>query len=331
MDIRDGQKVLEMMRGYQASCVIAAAVDLDVFEKLSVARTAPEVAAETACAERGITILLDALAALGLVEKDGNHYRLPEQLAPSLLGDSPESVIPMLRHQTSCLRRWARLPWTIKTGSPDDAGASLRGEEADKEAFIQAMHVVSRDVAPKLIPEINPGGVQRVLDLGGASGSWTLAWLETEPRAHAVIFDLPHVIPMAQTRLSESHVADRIEFVAGDYHTDPLPRGADLVWISAIIHQNSPAQNRDLFARVAEAIEPGGWVYIRDIVLEPSRTAPLAGALFAVNMLAATEGGNSYTFEEIESDLSGAGFTDVELVRRDPGMHSVVRARLGKA
>ena len=318
-----------MMRGYQASCVIAAAVDLGVFDRLSVARTASEVAADTACAERGITILLDALSALGLLQKNEDRYSLPRQLAPSLVSDSPESVMPMLRHQTSCLRRWTRLPWTIKIGKPQDAGPSLRGEEADQEAFIQAMHVVSRDVAPRLIPEISPGGVRRVLDLGGASGSWTLAWLATEPRARAVIFDLPHVIPMARARVSESRFADRIDFVAGDYNCDPLPRGADLVWVSAIIHQNSRDQNRELFLRIAEAIEPSGWIYVRDIVLESTRTAPVAGALFAVNMLAATAGGNSYTFEEIESDLVRAGFSDIELVRRDPGMHAVVRGRLG--
>ena len=60
-------------------------------------------------------------------------------------------------------------------------------------------------------------------------------------------------------------------------------------------------------------------------MLEPSRTAPVAGALFAVNMLSATAGGNSYTMGEIQEDLESAGFAEVELVRRDEGMHSVVR------
>ena len=156
-----------------------------------------------------------------------------------------------------------------------------------------------------------------------------MAWLEAEPQARATIFDLPHVIPMAKARLADSPVRDRVDFISGDFYVDPLPPGADLVWVSAIIHQNSPDQNRELFLRIAEAIEPSGWIYVRDIVLEPTRTAPVAGALFAVNMLAGTEGGNSYTFNEIESDLVRAEFTDIELVRRDPGMHAVVRGRLG--
>ena len=51
------------------------------------------------------------------------------------------------------------------------------------------------------------------------------------------------------------------------------------------------------------------------------------GALFAVNMLVGTQGGGTYTFEEIREDLEAAGFTDAALLRRDEGMHSIVTAR----
>lgn len=323
------EHVLEMMRGYQVSCVMAAAVDLNIFSHLAhAARTASELATGTQSDLRGMTILLDALSALGVLAKTADQYRIPDELRMSLRPDTAESVIPMLRHQAVCLRRWARLPWTIRHGAPEEVEPSLQGDAADREAFIQAMHVVSRNVAPRLVPEINPGGFRSLLDLGGASGSWTIAWLEAEPAARATIFDLPDVIPMARDRLAASSVADRVDFAAGDFYSDPLPRGADLVWVSAIIHQNSRSQNQQLFEHIAEAIEPGGWIYIRDIVLEQSRTRPVAGALFAVNMLTATEGGNSYTFAEIESDLTDAGFRDVERVRRDEGMQNVVRARL---
>ena len=118
-----------------------------------------------------------------------------------------------------------------------------------------------------------------------------------------------------------------MELVAGDFFTDPLPKGADFVWVSAIIHQNSPEQNRALYKRIVTAIDPGGWIYIRDIVLDASRTAPVAGALFAVNMLSATAGGNSYSLDDITADLQSAGFDNVELVRHDDAMHSIVRAQ----
>ncbi len=143
--------------------------------------------------------MLDALAAVGVIVKQGERYSLPAVLvAVSVSEASGQSVLAMLRHQANCLRRWSRLPWTVRTGVPDFPGPSIRGEEADQASFIEAMHVISRDIADQLIQEIHPGGVRCVLDLGGASGSWTLAWLKAEPAARAIIFDLPHVIPMAR-------------------------------------------------------------------------------------------------------------------------------------
>jgi len=329
MSIRDGEQILEMMRAYQVPCLFAAAADLDLFEKLApVPRTAAEVAAAAGCDLRAVTILLDALAAVGVIVKQDEQYSISPELAPFLCEAFPQSVMAMLRHQANCLRRWSRLPWTVHSGKPEYPGPSIRGEDADKASFIEAMHVVSRDVADELVQKIHPGSVRCVLDLGGASGSWTLAWLKAEPQSRAIIFDLPHVIPMARECFATSPFADRVELCAGDFYTDDLPKGADLAWVSAIIHQNSPDQNRALYRRIAAALEPQGWIYIRDIVMEPSRTAPVAGALFSVNMLSATEGGNSYCWTEIQEDLQSAGFADVQLVRSDEGMLSIVRARV---
>jgi hypothetical protein len=328
MAIRDGGQILEMMRAYQVPCILAAAADLDLFEKLtSATRTAAEVAAASGCDLRAVTILLDALAAVGVIVKQDERYSISPELAPFLCESSPQSVTAMLRHQAGCLRKWSRLPWTVFSGRPDDPGPSLRGKDADRESFIEAMHVVSRGVTDRLVQEIHPGGVRCVLDLGGASGSWAMAWLKAEPQSRVMIFDLPQVISMARARFAASPFADRVELYAGDFFTDDLPRGADLAWVSAIIHQNSPEQNRELYRRVAAALEPQGRIFIRDIVMEPSRTAPVAGALFAVNMLSATKGGGTYRFTEIQEDLESAGFADVQLVRRDEGMHSIVRAR----
>lgn len=328
MEIRTGEQLLTLMRGFQVPCVLAAAADLDVFNTIGKSPlTAHETAARLGCDIRAMTILLDALASIDVLTKTEDRYSLAPGLAPFLIDSSPQSVAAMMRHHANCLRRWARLPWAVQSGGPVDAGPSIRGAEADHSAFIEAMHVVSIMVSEQLIEEINPRGFRCVLDIGGGSGTWTLNWLRAERAARAILFDLPAVIPMARERMAESGLADRVDLVAGDYNKDPLPRGADLVWVSAIIHQNSPAQNRSLYGRIAEAIEPGGLVLIRDVVMEESYTEPIAGALFAVNMLVATEGGNTFTLSEVRDDLESAGFADVRLIRRDEGMHSIVSAR----
>jgi len=328
MRIRTGEELLELMRGFQIPCVLAAAAELDVFNATADAPVAGrELAAKLGCDDRAMTILFDALTSIGVLLKAEGNYVLSPSLVPFLIDSSPQCVTAMLRHQANCLRRWARLPWVVQAGGPAESEPSIRGAEADRAAFIEAMNVVSILVAERLIREVNPRGFRYVLDIGGASGTWTLSWLQAEPAARAILFDLPSVIPMAQDRIEDSGLADRVALVAGDYNKDALPRGADLVWVSAIIHQNSPAENRSLYRRIAEAIEPGGVVMIRDVVMDENRTVPLMGALFAVNMLVATDGGNTYTLAEIRDDLTSAGFTDVELVRRDEGMHSVISAR----
>jgi len=328
MEIQNGEQLLASMRGFQVSCVLAAGADLDVFNLLSAEQLSADQAAERLrCDRRAMTILLDALSGIGVLVKSDGQYGVAPAVAPLVVDGSPHSVAAMLRHQANCLRRWSRLPWVVQMGSPVDAGSSVRGPQADQESFIGAMHDISNAVAEPLIREINPGGFRCVLDVGGGSGTWTLAWLQTEPAARAVLFDLPEVIPLARERFSDAGAADRVELVAGDFYCDPLPRGADLVWLSAIIHQNSPEENRDLYRRIAEVLEPGGRLLIRDIVMEETRTAPLAGALFAVNMLVATAGGGTYTLAEIRDDLQSTGFDDVQLIRRDDGMHAVVSAR----
>lgn len=108
---------------------------------------------------------------------------------------------------------------------------------------------------------------------------------------------------------------------------DALPEGADLAWVSAIVHQQGREENRELFRRVYDALAPGGRVLVRDIVLEPDRTAPPYGALFAVNMLVSTGSGDCFTFEELQHDLYSAGFAEIARIRADEGMNTVLSAR----
>jgi len=146
------------------------------------------------------------------------------------------------------------------------------------------------------------------------------------PSARAIIFDLPDVIPMARQRLTDAGFIDRVDLVAGNFETDPLPTGADFVWLSAIAHQNSREQNRALFGKIRDALAPGGTLAIRDIVMDEDHVHPPGGALFAVNMLVGTERGGTFSLEEYKADLEAAGFGNVELVYRDAWMDSLIRA-----
>jgi cyclopropane fatty-acyl-phospholipid synthase-like methyltransferase len=188
------------------------------------------------------------------------------------------------------------------------------------------MHEISSQVAPDLLRKIGPLKFSHLLDLGGASGTWTIPFLHLNPDAIATIFDLPEVIPMAEEMIKSSGLAGRIRLLAGDYNTDALPTGVDLAWISAIVHQNSREQNRAMFEKVYAALIPGGNVLIRDVVMGESRITPLMGALFAVNMLVGTPGGGTFTFNELAEDLASAGFVEARFLYKGEAMDSVVCA-----
>jgi predicted O-methyltransferase YrrM len=321
------EELLELGRSYQAAAVMAAAADLDLFPALARGpRSAAEVARELQCDLRGLTLLLDALAGLDLAEKQGEFYSLVAGTAELLSDHGPASILPMAQHQANCLRHWAQLARVVKSGHPAEHSPSVRGEKRDAEAFIGAMHSICAPIAGEIVQAVQPLRFRHLLDVGGASGTWTMAFLRAYPEGRATLFDLPHVIDLAETRLAEAGLAGRVRLVAGDFMVDPLPGGADLVWVSAIVHQNSRAQNRQLFANVFGALVPEGRIAIRDLVMEPSRTRPVAGALFALNMLVATPGGGTFTFEELREDLEASGFTQVRLARPDQTMNAVVVA-----
>jgi precorrin-6B methylase 2 len=319
--------ILELGRQYQGAAVLAAAADLDLFSALtSKPLTADELSRRLRCALRGLTILLDALAALHLVTKKRARYTLPPGAGALLTDNGSQSVLAMAQHQATCLRRWVQLARVVKSGRPAERMPSVRGEVGDQEAFIGAMHNVSAPIAAQVIKALRPLRFAHLLDIGGASGTWTMAFLRACPSSRATLFDLPAVIPMAKRRLSAAGLGRRVQLVRGDFMKDELPGGADLAWVSAIVHQNSRAQNRELFAKVFRALVPGGRIAIRDILMQEDRTQPVAGALFAVNMLVATESGGTFTFGELAEDLASAGFDNAAILRSDDAMNSVVRA-----
>jgi predicted O-methyltransferase YrrM len=322
------EQILEMMGGFRPACVLGAAAELDLFtvigqQALSLGTIAEQVRGD----RRAIRILLDAVTALGLLDKHDRLYQVPTSLQPLLIQGGPKCILPMIWHSMAILRGWSQLAWVGRAGIPAPRTASIRGAEADRAAFVAAMHTVSGPIAEGLVARLGPPQFRHLLDVGGASGTWTLALLRAVPGARATIFDLPDAIQQAETRLAESELADRVRLVAGDFYVDPLPKGADYVWLSAIIHQHSRQHNRELFAKIFAALESGGRVGVRDMVMDRSRTRPVAGALFAVNMLVNTDSGDTYTLDEISEDLQAAGFVEPRLAVPADDMQAVVEAR----
>lgn len=327
------ETIMGMVRGFQPACVIIAAAELDLFTLLQRRpMSAASLAKRTNGDLRALVILLDVLTAMGFLKRSGDRdpiYSVPTAAAAVLAEGGSGCMLGMVRHLGNCLRRWSELAHVVQCGKPARRRASIRGASEDLTAFIRAMHEISAPMADPLVGTLGKVNFTHLLDLGGASGTWTIAFLKRNPSARATIMDQPDVIPLAKQRMRRAGLSKRVQFCAGDFMRGALPRGADLAWVSAIVHQNSRTQNRRLFAKVFKALVPGGRIMIRDIVMNPSRTSPEAGAFFAVNMLVNTPGGGTFTFAELADDLASAGFTHIRLLRRGQAMDSIVSA--GKA
>ena len=321
-------QILDLARSYQPVAILAAAADLDLFDAIGADRlTADVIARRLHCNKRGMTVLLDTLVALQMLTKQATRYSVPASISKVLTHVGSDSVLVMAQHQANCLRRWDRLATVIKTGKPAQCVPSIRGAQGDTASFIGAMHAINVRASAKVVRDIQPLPFNHLLDVGGGSGTWTIAFLHANPAGQATIFDLPQVIPLADKRLTKVGLRHRVNLVKGNFYTDPLPKGYDLAWVSAIVHQNSRQQNRKLFRKVYRALDSGGRIAIRDILMEKSRTAPIMGALFAINMLVATPGGGTFTFEELRDDLKVAGFAGAKVVRPDAEMNAVVVAK----
>jgi predicted O-methyltransferase YrrM len=314
------QTILELARNFMESRILLTGAELDLFTLLaSGPLSAEEVAGRTGADLRALTIVLDALAAMELLVKREGRYSCPPAVSVLMSKDGPESVLPMVRHMAHVWRRWSKLTDRVR-GKEEKDKDSVVPETSEIPAFIGAMHAIAAKLAPGILAAIGTGRARNLLDVGGASGTYTLAFLQAVPDMRATLFDRPEVIEMARRRLEEAGLLSRTTLVGGDFYRDEFPGGHDLAFLSAIIHQNSPRQNLDLYRKIFRALVPGGRIVIRDHIMEPDRTRPRDGAIFAVNMLAATAGGNTYTYGEIQTGLAEAGFVRVRLLQKGKRM-----------
>lgn len=321
------EAILKLARQFMESRILLSAAEMNIFTLLEeTPSTAEDLANRLPADLRGLTILLDALTAMGLLSKDQDTYITATDAAPFLTAKSPRSVLPMLHHAAHLWESWSELTSKVKKHGVNETPASSVRNADELSAFIGAMHVVGMPLARKIVKAVQPGAARNLLDVGGASGTYITAFLKAVPEMKATLFDRPAVIQLARDRLIEAGMLDRVQLVPGDFYEDELPGGHDLVMLSAIIHQNSPEENVDLFRKVLRAIESGGRIIIRDHVMETDRTKPRDGAIFAVNMLVNTEGGSTYTFDEIRTWLMQAGFTNVRLLKVGKHMDALVEA-----
>jgi (2Fe-2S) ferredoxin/predicted O-methyltransferase YrrM len=314
----------ERIRAFQESRAILTALDLDLFTAIGEGGSAPAVATKMGTDSRATEMLLNALTAMGLLLKRDGVFRSTPLARRYFTATSPDNARPALLHTAHLWHRWSHLTDCIRAGTVVEYEIADRDDEWT-EAFIAAMHRNATARAAQVVRAVGADGIRRMLDVGGGSGAYSIAFAKANAALTADVLDLASVVPIAQRHIQEDGVADRVFTRVGDLCSGKLGQDYDLVLVSAICHMLSPEENCDLLGRCHAALAPGGRIAIQDFILEPDKTAPKWGALFALNMLVGTRAGSSYSEPEYAGWLGGAGFRDIRHVRL-PGPASLMIA-----
>lgn len=323
------QTLLALSNGYWQTCVLHAAVKLDLFSLLDDEPLPAEELADKLGTDRdGLERLLTALVAMELLLRDDDRFSCTRSAAIFLSRQSPLYLGHIILHHRQLMESWTHLDEAVLNGRP--VRSPYAGDDPEwRRNFLLGMFDLAMLLAPKLVAQIDLAGRRRLLDLGGGPGTWAIHFCQKNPELQATVFDLPSTRSFAEQTIARFGLQDRISFVAGDFLVDEITGSYDVAWLSHILHGEGPQEVRTILEQAAAVLEPGGLLLIHEFVLDDDGSGPLFPALFSLNMLLGTRAGRSYSGQQLFELLGAAGFKDAQRLDLGvPGPSSVIAARL---
>jgi acetylserotonin N-methyltransferase len=328
--------VLELLTAFRRSKTMFAAIALGVFDALAKqAKSAPELALELGANADALERLLDACVGIGLLVKSGDFFHNTDLAGTYLTKTSPRRLLGYLNYSNDVLwNLWTRLEDAVREGTHrwqqcygwDGPIFShfFRTDESKRE-FLMGMHGFGLISSPEVVRAFDLSRFQRFADLGGATGHLAIAACEQYPNLRAIVFDLPDAVPLAQETVGASSVANRIEVLAGDFFSDPLPEG-DLFAVGRILHDWTEAKIRMLLRRIYDRLPQGGALLVAEKLLSDDKSGPSWAQMQNLNMLICTEG-KERTVAEYEQLLREAGFAEVHAKRIESPLDAILAVK----
>jgi ubiquinone/menaquinone biosynthesis C-methylase UbiE len=311
------ERLTQMAWSFAPSLMLEAAVQNGVFASLAEgAKSVPELHRNTGNSERGLTALLNALAGLGLVARDGSgRYGLTPESASFLVPNKPGYLGGYFEHLSKRIQDWFQLPEAVRTGRSQ----ARVNQESTGTAFFQGLvenlfgvnYAAARSLGEALHLDQKNEPV-RVLDLAAGSGVWSIALAQQSPTIKATAVDWSGVLEVTRRVVARNGLTERFEFLAGDLLEVDFGNAYDIAVFGHILHSEGEERSRRLLKKTYEALNPGGWVAIAEFLINQDRSGPPIALFFTLNMLVYTDAGSTYSFEEISQWLLAAGFTDIE-------------------
>ncbi len=312
------ERLLSDLWDARKAMALAAAVELELFTPLADGKkSAKEVATACGADLRGITSLLDALVALGYVEKKKDaRYKLTELAATFLVPTSPAFMGAMVEETRMTMPGWMKLGEIVKSGKPIVAVDTHADASQFFPKLVRAIFPMSYGGARAAVDALSKKqkkGVAQILDVAAGAAPWSIAFAQALPEARVTAVDFPEVVPVAKEFAARFGVADRYEFVEGNLREVDFGRERfDLAILGHILHTEGDLWSKKLIERSARALKRGGMLLIAEMTPDEDRRGPVMPLLFGLNMLVHTEDGGVFTYGEIRAWLKSAGFRKVE-------------------
>lgn len=298
---------------------LGAAVELDLFTHIAAGKTgAQQIAAAANASEQATRRLLDALCGLGYLKKTGHSYRLTRSAAEHLVRGKPLYMGDAAMIGKMLMGAWSMLAEVVRNGRPFQNQGSVDERQAFFAKLVPAIFpssFLAASAAVKRLPAAARRKIRRILDVGAGAAAWSIPFAKAIKGARVTVADYPAVTQVTREYVERWGVADRYDYLEGDFReTDFGTGGFDLAILGHILHGEGPDWSKRLLKRTCDALAGGGMLLIGEFVPNDERSAPALPLLFGLNMLINTPAGDVFTMREYRAWLTEAGFKRVTTI-----------------
>jgi methyltransferase family protein/O-methyltransferase len=196
--------LFQIASGFMAAKHLFTANEVGVFTALARGpRRLEELATDTGVAAHRLRILTDAMVVLGLLQRRGEQYHNGPVAATYLSGNSTTDLSPFLRFWDHLsYPMWTSFAEVIRTGHGQ---ATAQPTDDQQRLYSEGVEAIQAAPAHALPASYDFSAHERLLDLGGGTGSWLLAVLHQHPRLRTTLFELPGAAALARHRLADDN------------------------------------------------------------------------------------------------------------------------------
>ena len=309
--------LFDLCAGFVYSQILFACVKLRLFDLLrEESQELGVLAARLKLSQAAAATLLDAASALRLVEKRGAARYGLGPLGAAVAGNP--GIAAMVEHHTH-LYADLRDPIALLRGevfdtelghywayATTDAPGALKGEQVAPYSRLMAL---SLPLVAEEVLDAYPLSRHRVLlDVGGGEGVFLAAAASRAPKLSLMLFDVPAVAERAKSWLAREGLAARSQIFGGDFFSNSLPKGADLVSLVRVILDHDDANALKILKAARAALDQDGTLLVAEPLADTAGAEAMGGAYFGFYLLA-MGGGRPRTREQVTDLLQRAGFS----------------------